>query len=76
MNYDRRYTGHDRGIVLLNDGGGNFSERPMTIAELAAREPAAKIQDAIFRHANQAGACYHEIWRLIADAAQVAIDAT
>jgi hypothetical protein len=40
----------------------------MTAAELAAREPALKIARDIYRHANQAGVCYAEIWRTIADA--------
>lgn len=68
------YTGHDRGVVVTNDGRGNFSERPMTTAEMVARETAHKISVDIYRHANYAGACYHEIWELIAKACQDAID--
>lgn len=60
------YAGHDRGVVMTQPRPGKFEERPMTAAELAAREPALKIARDIYRHANQAGACYYEIWDLIA----------
>lgn len=61
------YACHDDGIVLTQDADG-FHRRPMTEAELAARAPALAIAKDIYRHANQAGVCYVEIWRLIADA--------
>lgn len=66
------YTGHDRGVVVTQPRNGEFEERPMTVGELAARVPALKIAKDIFRHANQAGVCYSEIWRLIADAIDAA----
>ena len=31
--WDAGFHGHGRGVVVSNDGHGNFSERPMTIAE-------------------------------------------
>ena len=46
----------------------------MTQAELLAREPAYKIASEIYRHANQAGACYYEFWTLIAKAIQSGMD--
>ena len=61
------FYGHDDGLVIDGPDTG-FVERPMTAAELAAREPALKIARDIYRHANQAGVCYAEIWRIIADA--------
>jgi hypothetical protein len=61
------FHGHDEGLVIDGPDTG-FARRPMTAAELAAREPALKIARDIYRHANQAGACYAEIWRTIADA--------
>lgn len=61
------FHGHDEGLVI--DGPDtNFARRPMTPAELAARDPALKIAKDIYRHANFAGVCYAEIWRTIADA--------
>lgn len=70
-----RCYGHDRGLVITQPKAGQFVERPMTTAELAAREPAGKIQDDIHRHACYAGACYYELWALIAAAVQEGIDA-
>lgn len=61
------FYGHDDGLVIDGPDTG-FAERPMTAAELAARAPALKIARDIYRHANQAGVCYAEIWRIIADA--------
>lgn len=72
---DHRYAGHGSGVVIKNDGYGNFSERPMTTPELIARNYAAKIQDDIYKHANFAGMCYHPIWELIAEACGKAIEA-
>ena len=66
------YTGHDRGVVVEQPRSGEFTERPMTAAELAARDPALKIAKNIYRHANQAGVCYIEIWDLIAKAINAA----
>lgn len=74
MKTQERYYGHDRAMVVTQPTPGVFEERPMTTAERVAREPAAKIQDDIYRHANYAGACYHEIWELIAAAIQAGID--
>lgn len=68
-----RYAGHSRGVIIQNDGYGNFSEHPMTRAELAAREVAASIQDNIYRYANSAGSCYHELWQIIANSIQQAM---
>lgn len=67
---NERYAGHNRGVVIMNDGYGNFSEHPMTRAELGAREVAASIQDNIYRYANTAGSCYHELWQMIANSIQ------
>jgi hypothetical protein len=69
------FYGHDDGLVVTQPESGKFVERSMTHAELAAREPALQIAKDIYRHANFAGACYAEIWGLIAKAAQEAIDA-
>jgi hypothetical protein len=68
------YAGHDDGIVLTQPRSGQFEERPMTIAELAEREPAHAIASDIYRHANYAGVCYHELWETIAKACQAAIE--
>lgn len=62
------YYGHDGGLVITQPEAGKFVERPMTAAELAAREPARKIAADIYRHANYAGVCYYEIWQTIAAA--------
>jgi hypothetical protein len=70
-----RFAGHSRGVEVENDGYGRFSERPLTTAELCARDAAGKIQDDIFKHANTAGVCYYPIWKLISAACQQAIDA-
>lgn len=67
MSKNYPFYGHDDGLVIDGPDTG-FAERPMTAAELAAREPALKIARDIYRHANQAGVCYAEIWRTIADA--------
>jgi hypothetical protein len=61
------YAEHDNGIVLTQEADG-FHKRPMTPAELAAREPALAIAKDIYRHANQAGVCYYEFWLLISKA--------
>jgi len=66
------YAEHDDGVVLTQPEPGKFHRRPMTTGELAAREPALKIAKDIYRHANQAGVCYFEFWRLIADAIDAA----
>lgn len=62
------YAEHDNGVVLTQPRPGEFEKRPMSDAELAAREPALQIAKDIYRHANQAGVCYYEIWLLIAKA--------
>lgn len=67
------YAEHDEGIVLTQPRPGEFERRPMTTAELEAREPALKIAKDIYRHANQAGVCYFEFWKLIADAVDAGI---
>lgn len=67
------FHGHDRGEIVWQEADG-FHERPMTPAELIAREPALKITEDIYRHASRAGICYHEIWSLIAEAIQAGID--
>lgn len=64
---------HDEGLVVDGPDTG-FASRPMTLAELIARDPALAIAREIYRHANHAGACYVELWRIIADACQKAID--
>jgi hypothetical protein len=62
------YYGHDDGLVITQPRSGEFEKRAMTLGELAARTPALKITKDIYRHANQAGGCYMEIWELIAKA--------
>ncbi len=64
--YIANFAGHSKGVVLSQPKSGLFVERPMTKGELAAREVAATISIDIFRHANQAGVCYYEIWRELA----------
>jgi hypothetical protein len=68
------FYGHDRGLDITQPRSGEFVERPMTFAELAARDAALEISRDIYRHANFAGVCYHEIWRVIAKAAAHAVD--
>lgn len=74
IKYESGYHGHGRGVVVTQPRAGEFEERPMTQAELLAREPAYKIASEIYRHANQAGACYYEFWTLIAKAIQSGMD--
>lgn len=66
--------GHDDGLVVSQPESGKFVERPMTPAELAAREPARQIAQDIYRHANYAGVCYVELWDIIAKAMQKLLD--
>jgi len=68
------FHGHDRGLDITQPKPGKFVERPMTFAELAARDAALEIAGDIYRHANLAGVCYHEIWRIISRAAARAVD--
>lgn len=68
------YAEHDNGVVLDQPEAGKFTRRPMTPAELAARDPALAIAKDIYRHAHNAGVCYIEIWGLIAKAIQGALD--
>lgn len=68
------FYGHDKGLIITQPESGKFVERPMTVAELVAREPARKIAVDIYRHANLAGVCYAEIWHLIATAIQEGIE--
>ena len=68
------FYGHDDGLVISGPDTG-FASRPMTLAELAARDPAKAISEDIYRHANYAGVCYHEIWGIIAKAIQGALSA-
>ena len=75
MSEHERYYGHNRAVVVTQDAVG-FHERPMTDAERLAMEPAGKIADDIYRHANQAGVCYYELWEIIAKAIQAGIDAS
>lgn len=70
IDFDRLYTGHCRGVVVEQPEPGKFTETPMTPVELAARAPAAEIARDIYRHANQAGVCYYNIWRTIVKAMQ------
>lgn len=69
------YAKHDDGIVLTQPEPGVFKDTPMTPAELAARDPALVIAKDIYRHANQAGVCYYELWLLISKAIQGVLDA-
>lgn len=68
------FHGHDRGLDITQPQPGKFVERPMTFAELAARDAALEIAKDIYRHANFAGVCYHEIWQTISKAAARAVD--
>lgn len=67
------FYGHDRGRDVTQPRSGEFVERPMTFAELEARDAALEIANDIYRHANYAGVCYHEIWRIISKAAARAV---
>lgn len=69
------YADHDQGIVLTQPRCGEFERRPMTTAELLARDPALAIAKDIYRHANYAGVCYYEFWGLISKAIQAGIEA-
>ena len=68
------FYGHDRGLDITQPQPGKFAERPMTFAELAARDAALEISRDIYRHANYAGVCYHEIWQIISKAAARAVN--
>lgn len=68
------FHGHDDGLVIAGPDTG-FASRPMTPAELAARDTALSIARDIYRYANSAGVCYYEIWQLIAYAIQKELDA-
>lgn len=68
------FYGHDDGLDITQPESGKFVERPMTPAELAARDPALAIAKDIYRHANYAGVCYAELWGLIAKAMQELLD--
>lgn len=68
------FYGHDRGLDITQPAPGKFVERPMTFAELAARDAALEISRDIYRHANYAGVCYHEIWQITAKAAARAVE--
>ena len=67
------FYGHDRGLDITQPRSGEFVERPMTFAELAARDAALEISRDIYRHANYAGVCYIELWRIISKAAAHAV---
>lgn len=69
------FYGHDKGLVIEGPDTG-FRATAMTPAQLAAREPALVIAKDIYRHANYAGACYIELWEIIAKAIQGVVDAS
>ena len=66
--FERHYYGHGRGVVVTQPESGKFVERPMTTAELAAREPALKIADQIHELASRAAFAYIKAWEIIAPA--------
>lgn len=73
--YERGYIGHGRGVVVTNDGRGNFSERPMTAGEMAAREPAWTIGADPYEFLTAAAAfAYIRCWEVIAPAIDAALD--
>lgn len=59
------YHGHGRRVVVTQDGHGHFSERPMTIAERWARQPAMAISDQIHKLACYAAFAYIKSWKII-----------
>lgn len=73
--YERGYIGHGRGVVVTNDGSGNFSERPMTAGEMAARDPAWTIGADPYEFLTAAAAfAYIRCWEVIAPAIDAALD--
>lgn len=74
--YERGYTGHGRGVVVTNDGKGNFSERQMTAGEMAARAPAWAIGADPYEFLTRAAAfAYIRSWEVIAPAIDAALAA-
>lgn len=70
------YAEHDNGIVLTQPRNGEFERKPMTLAQLLARDPALAIAKDIYRHAIRAGICYYDFWELISKAIQDGIERT
>lgn len=66
--WDAGFHGHGRGVVVSNDGHGNFSERPMTIAEKQARTWALRISDGVndLYRRGSAAFVYHRVWEFVA----------
>lgn len=74
VDYERGYAGHGRGVVVTNDGAGNFSERPMTAGEIAARKPAWAIGADPYEFLTRAAAfAYIRAWEVIAPAIDAAL---
>ncbi len=66
--WEAGFHGHGRGVVVSNDGSGNFSERPMTIAEKQARTWALSIADGVDNCYRRGSAAfvYHHVWEFVA----------
>lgn len=67
---ERWYTGHGRMVVVIQEAGV-FRERPMTPAELAAREPAYRIAMTIHHLASFAALSYIRVWEVISAAMEI-----
>lgn len=67
---ERWYTGHGRMVVVIQEAGV-FHERPMTPAELAAREPAYRIAMTIHHLASYAALSYIRVWEVISAAMEI-----
>jgi hypothetical protein len=72
--FERGNVGHGRGVVATNDCSGNFTERPMSAGELAARTPAWKIGADQFPR-SAAAFTYIRCWEIIAPAIDAALAA-
>jgi hypothetical protein len=75
--FESGFAGHGRGVVISNDGYGNFSERGMTPAELEARRWALSITDGVndLYCLGSAAFIYHRVWEFVALAIADAIAA-
>ena len=71
--FERGYVGHGHGVVVTNDGRGNFSERPMSEAELAARAPALLIGADPYKFAAAGAFAYYRCWQIISAAIESAV---
>lgn len=73
--FELRSFRHDLNMVVEDEGEGTLTQRPMTVAEIAAKAPAAWIQDHIRMLADQAALSYILCHKKIAEAIEAAIGA-